>query len=438
MAGSDASTTEWSGIRQHGSRPMRTDALTCFDKRTALGLSFFCIPNLYNGQKTTVSTILPPPFYNRLNAKMARRPDTDDYLSLFLNDIPLMDVRAPVEFAKGSFPSAVNAPLMNDEERHQVGICYNEKGQEHAIELGHQLVSGDIKAQRLETWKHFITQHPQGYLFCFRGGLRSRLTQQWIRDSGADYPLVKGGYKALRRFLIDSLEQLVANSEFHVLSGRTGTGKTRVLHQLPNPVDLEGLANHRGSSFGRRVTPQPSQINFENHLAVAMLKSHHLIGGPTYLEDESRLIGCSALPESLRKHMAQTPLLVLEQSLEERIRIIREDYVDNMVVAYQRRDGEEAGWLSFRGYLLNAMDRIRKRLGGERHQRIRSLLEQALNLQEKTDDTSGHHAWIQLLLENYYDFMYDYQLSRKQGQILVRGGPDVITNWAQENHFPRH
>ncbi len=393
---------------------------------------------LSNEQKTTISAILSPPFYNRLNTKMARRPDTDDYLSLFLNDIPLMDVRAPVEFAKGSFPSAFNAPLMDDEERHLVGICYKEKGQEHAIELGHQLVSGDIKAQRLKIWRHFIAQHPQGYLFCFRGGLRSRLTQQWIRDSGVDYPLVKGGYKALRRFLIDSLEQLIANSEFYILSGRTGTGKTRLLHQLPNPVDLEGLANHRGSSFGRHVTPQPSQIDFENHLAVAMLKSHHLIGGPTYLEDESRLIGCSALPENLRKHMAKAPLLVLEQSLEERIRIIREDYVDNMVAAYKHRDGEEAGWLNFRDYLLNAMDRIRKRLGGERHQRIRSLLEQALNLQEKTHDTSGHHAWIQPLLENYYDPMYDYQLGRKQGQILVRGGPDVITSWAQKNHFARH
>ncbi len=174
---------------------------------------------------------------------MASRPDTDDYLNLFLNDVPLMDVRAPVEFAKGSFPSAENAPpLMNDEERHRVGICYKEKGQDKAIELGgHQLVSGDIKAQRIEAWKRFVARHPEGgYLFCFRGGgLRSRLTQQWIRDSGIDYPLVKGGYKALRRFLIDSLEAQIESGQFRILSGRTGTGKTRVLMQLPNPVDLE-------------------------------------------------------------------------------------------------------------------------------------------------------------------------------------------------------
>ena len=362
---------------------------------------------------------------------MATRPDTDDYLSLFLNDVPLMDVRAPVEFAKGSFPSAENAPLMNDEERHRVGICYKEKGQDKAIELGHQLVTGDIKAQRIEAWKRFVARHPDGYLFCFRGGLRSRLTQQWIKESGIDYPLVKGGYKALRRFLIDSLEELIEESEFLVLSGRTGTGKTRVLHQLPNPVDLEGLANHRGSSFGRRITPQPSQIDFENRLSVAMLKAHHLIGGPIYLEDESRLIGRCALPERLRERMAQAPLLVLEQPMEERVAIIRKDYVEDMHADYVTRDGEEAGWLNFRDYLLSAMDRIRKRLGGERHKQLRTLMEAALLSQEQQGDLRGHDAWIETLLTDYYDPMYDYQLSQKEGRILVRGGPEVILEQAR-------
>lgn len=176
---------------------------------------------------------------------MSTRPDTDQYRQLFLNDTPLMDVRAPVEFSRGSFPNTVNAPLMNDEERHRVGICYKEKGQDEAIKLGHQLVSGDIKAERIAAWKRFALEHPEGYLFCFRGGLRSRLTQQWLKEAGVDYPLVKGGYKALRRFLIDTLDEVVRSATFHIISGRTGTGKTRVLHQLPNPVDLEDLANHR-------------------------------------------------------------------------------------------------------------------------------------------------------------------------------------------------
>lgn len=362
---------------------------------------------------------------------MPSRPDTSDYLALFLNDVPLMDVRAPVEFSKGSFPGAINAPLMNDEERHRVGICYKEKGQDQAIELGHQLVSGDIKAQRLDAWRRFTAEHPEGYLFCFRGGLRSRLSQQWIRDTGINYPLVIGGYKAMRRFLIDSLEALVESSEFVILSGRTGTGKTRVLQQLPNPIDLEGLANHRGSSFGRQVTPQPSQIDFENRLAVAMLKAHHHVGGAVYLEDESRLVGRCALPEGLRAKMATTPLMVLDQPIEERIRIIREDYVDQMAIDYAERDGEEAGWLNFRDYLLSALDRIRKRLGGDRHSRLRQLMENALDIQNQTGDVSAHHQWIQALLENYYDPMYDYQLDQKKGRIVMQGGPETIIEWAK-------
>ena len=364
---------------------------------------------------------------------MASRPDTEDYLSLFLNDVPLMDVRAPVEFTRGSFPTAKNAPLMNDEERHRVGICYKEKGQDRAIELGHQLVAGDIKAHRIEAWKRFVATHPDGYLFCFRGGLRSRLTQQWIRDAGIDYPLVKGGYKALRRFLIDSLESLIASSDFRILSGRTGTGKTRVLQQLPNPVDLEGLANHRGSSFGRQVTPQPSQIDFENRLAVAMLKATHHAGGPIYLEDESRLVGRCALPETLKQRMSEVPLMVLEQPMAERIAIIREDYVESMLADYTARDGDEAGWLNFHDYLLSALDRIRKRLGGERHRELRTMMTAALEEQQRSGDTRLHDAWIRALLENYYDPMYDYQLSQKQGRVVVQGAPDVIVDWANRS-----
>lgn len=362
---------------------------------------------------------------------MPSRPDTSDYLALFLNDAPLMDVRAPVEFSKGSFPGAINAPLMNDEERHRVGICYKEKGQDEAIRLGHQLVSGDIKAQRIEAWRRFTADHPDGYLFCFRGGLRSRLSQEWIREAGLDYPLVTGGYKAMRRFLIDSLEALVESSEFVILSGRTGTGKTRVLQQLPNPVDLEGLANHRGSSFGRQVTPQPSQIDFENRLAVAMLKAHHHVGGPVYLEDESRMVGRCALPESLRERMTEAPLMVLDQPMEERTRIIREDYVDQMAADYAERDGGEVGWLNFCDYLLSALDRIRKRLGGERHIRLRHMMEDALDIQQRTADVTAHHQWIQALLENYYDPMYDYQLDQKKGRIVMQGGPEAIIEWAR-------
>lgn len=367
---------------------------------------------------------------------MSARPDTSDYRSLFLDDTPLMDVRAPVEFTRGSFPQALNAPLMNDDERHQVGICYKQKGQDKAIELGHQLVKDDVKAARVDAWQRFVASNPAGYLFCFRGGLRSRLTQQWLHEAGIDYPLVKGGYKALRRFLIDELDAQISRHDFVVVSGRTGTGKTRLLLDLPNPIDLEGMANHRGSSFGRQITPQPTQIDFENRLAIALLKSGHRNAGPAFVEDESRLIGQCYVPDALRQRMAEAPLMILERPMHERIGIIREDYVVDMLAAYRERDGDEAGWLNFRDYLLSAMDRIRKRLGGERHRELRTSLSDALDRQCRYDDLSGHDHWIESLLTNYYDPMYDYQLSQKSRRIVVRGDHQTVSAFAVERTRP--
>jgi len=358
------------------------------------------------------------------------RPDTDDYTSLFLNDVPLMDVRAPVEFLHGSFPNTVNAPLMDDEERHRVGTRYKEQGQDAAIELGHQLVRDDIKAARVEQWKRFAIEHPEGYLFCFRGGLRSRTVQRWMAEAGVDYPLVKGGYKALRRFLIDQLERDSQEADLVLLSGRTGTGKTRVLKKLPNHVDMEGIANHRGSSFGRMTSPQPTQIDFENALAVDLMKARRR-AGPVVVEDEGRLIGRCALPDTLRGAMARAPLAVLERSLSERVTIIREDYVEEMLRSYQYRDGELAGWENFRDYLTQALDRIRKRLGGQRHEHLRNLMIQALELQKVDGNTDAHNLWIEALLKDYYDPMYDYQLSQRQGLVVVRGSETSIAEWAK-------
>ena len=92
------------------------------------------------------------------------RADTRDYQSLFLNDVPLIDTRAPIEFARGAFPNAVNLPLMTDDERAAVGTCYKEQGQQAAIALGHQLVNGATKAQRVDAWLERARATPQGYL----------------------------------------------------------------------------------------------------------------------------------------------------------------------------------------------------------------------------------------------------------------------------------
>ncbi len=360
---------------------------------------------------------------------MAARPDTDDYRALFLADAPMMDVRAPAEFTHGAFPCATSLPLMTDDERAQVGICYKQRGQAAAIELGHRLVCGETRARRLAAWSDFARTHPRGYLYCFRGGLRSRTVQQWLREAGIDYPLVRGGYKAMRRFLLESLEQSVAAAEFVLVAGRTGAGKTRVIRQIPRSVDLEELARHRGSAFGQLLEPQPSQIDFENALGIALLKL--LEGGErrVYLEDEGRLIGRLALPLGLKEKMGLAPMVLVEEPLEERIEVVLEDYVLDLGRRYAAACGEE-GPRRHRERLQQDLARIRRRLGGLRHAEVGGLLEAAFEQQWRTGSLEGHRAWIACLLEQYYDPMYDYQLARREGERLFSGSRREVVTWA--------
>ncbi len=361
---------------------------------------------------------------------MADRPqDIDDYLALFLNDTPMIDTRAPVEFAKGAFPGAVNLPLMTDEERARVGTCYKEQGQEAAIELGHQLVHGDIKAERVQAWLDFTRRHPEGVLYCFRGGLRSQICQRWLQEAGCDYPRVIGGYKALRGFLIDQMERICHQYPLIILAGRTGVAKTDLLWQLSQKVDLEGHANHRGSAFGRRVGGQPSQIDFENAVAIDLLRCHHRAPElPIVVEDESHLIGRCVLPLPLKEAMERAPLVLLEVSLEERVEHTYTNYILRKQAEWCDHLGEEVGFERFAEDLRESLGRIRKRLGGVRYEEMTAQLEQALSAHRR-GDTEQHRSWIRRLLEDYYDPMYRYQLDKKADRIAFRGGPDEVLDF---------
>lgn len=357
------------------------------------------------------------------------RADTTDYARLFLEDTPMLDTRAPLEFARGAFPTAHNIPLMSDDERAAVGTCYKRRGQEAAIELGHELVSGSVKEERLQAWLDFAQAHPEGYLYCFRGGLRSQIVQQWLLEAGVEYPRIGGGYKAMRRFLIDALNDGVADADIVLVAGATGTGKTRLIQNLPRHIDLEGLAHHRGSAFGRLLDPQPSQIDFENGFAIALMKLLQS-PGPVMLEDEGRLIGRLALPENLRTRMAQAPLLVLESSLAERIEVVVEDYILDLGARFAATHGADGPALH-RERLLGDLYRTRKRLGSERHREIASSMEDAFAAQARSGDLDGHRYWIGRLLAEYYDPMYDYQLSRREGKILARGDRASLADYVR-------
>ena len=143
-------------------------------------------------------------------SNMQERPDSDDYPRIFLQDVPLIDVRAPIEFQQGAFARAVNLPLMIDSERRAVGTCYKQHGQQAALALGHRTVNGKLREQRTAARLAACAERPAGYIYCFRGGLRSQLVQQWLHEAGVDYPRITGGYKALRNYLLGVLTQSAA------------------------------------------------------------------------------------------------------------------------------------------------------------------------------------------------------------------------------------
>ncbi len=360
---------------------------------------------------------------------MALRPDSNDYKALFLSDAPMMDMRSPTEFSQGAFPCAHSLPLMTDDERAEVGICYKKKGQVAAIELGHQLVSGELRERRMAAWSSFAKSHPDGYLYCFRGGLRSQTVQRWLHEAGIDYPLIQGGYKAMRQFLLAELERSVESAEFVLIAGKTGTGKTRVIEQLERSVDLEGLAHHRGSSFGQLLEPQPRQIDFENTLSVALMKLLTQEDKRIYLEDEGRLIGRLYLPDVLQEKMKLAPMVVVEQTMAQRIDVVLEDYVLDLGRRFNTLHGEEGARLHCEK-LQSDLHRIRKRLGGERHGVVSAVMNAAFEQQWRNGDLAGHREWIAALLDRYYDAMYDYQLSQRSGRVLLRGAREQVIEWA--------
>lgn len=340
---------------------------------------------------------------------------------LLLSARPLIDLRAPAEFAAGAFPQAVSLPLMNDAERAAVGTRYKQQGQAAAIVLGHQLVSGELKAARLQAWLEQIRQHPDTVLYCARGGLRSETVQQWLADAGCVVPRVAGGYKALRRCLIDSLEEISNTLPLQVLCGRTGCGKTDLLLQLANGIDLEGLAQHRGSSFGALPAGQPSNIDFENRLSLSLLRLQQ--GGARHLvlEDESRMIGRCTLPQPLYQAMQQAPRVILEAPLAERIARIQRDYVDGLWIRFARQTDEARAWQQLEQFLIDALQRLHKRLGGLLCRQLQQSVQAALQAQQHEGDAGGHARWIGRLLTDYYDPLYDRQLRAPHHAALFCG-----------------
>ncbi len=362
-------------------------------------------------------------------------PQIDDYRSLFLQQTPLLDVRAPIEFSQGAFPFAENFPLINNEERETIGIKYKNMGQEEAIKLGHLLVQGKTKSERVDHWGKFFENNPQGVLYCFRGGMRSKISQQWIYEqTGTIFPRVKGGYKAMRRFLINELELSIANIQPVILGGRTGIGKTILLDKLKQKIDLEGVFHHRGSVFGKHATPQPSQIDIENNLSIFLLQQCNKNISHIVFEDEAPNIGSRRIPEVLYNKMQLSPLIQLEASIDERTNITFQEYIIEALAEYQQHYDNETGFDKWSDQLNEAINKIQRRLGGVRYKQLKSLLSYAITQQRENNITEYHKDWIRTLLVDYYDPMYDYQFSKKTERVIFKGSQNEVLEYLSSHY----
>ena len=338
----------------------------------------------------------------------------------------LLDVRAPVEVHRSGIPGALSLPILNDEERAAVGTCYHQHGQAAAVALGVKLTAPHREA-RVATWREAVagSERPTAFA-CWRGGKRSGIATQWLGDSNVSR--VHGGTKALRRYLMASLESQFSRTETLVISGLTGCGKTDLLHELQKVVpqdvlalDLEGLANHRGSAFGGFPAGQPSQQTFENDLAATV---HLAAPRMTLLEDEARYVGRVEVPESIFTKAQQSPVVILEATQAERIARIIGEYVFEPTELSSRA--------VVRQELEVSLNKLAKRLGGVHMAECLEALAFA-DHEQRWFSLDAHTPWIDVLLRHYYDKLYDRAMTRLARPVAFQGCAEEVLAWFAEN-----
>lgn len=306
------------------------------------------------------------------------QPDTD-----FAKYSAIIDVRSPKEFNEDHIPGAINLPVLDDEERLSIGTIYKENSFQ-ARRQGAVMVSRNI-AQHIEG--HLANKGADftPLVYCWRGGLRSNSMATVLKSIGWHVHLLHGGYQGFRRHIITDLEYLMLNQNFKikVLAGVTGVGKTKLLSALREEgcqvIDIEGLANHRGSILGRpHGGKQPTQKMFESKLWYELKTLDP--EKPVYIEAESNRIGSVHLPSAFWSFLKNSEVINITMPIEERISLTKEDY------HYFIEDPEK---------LIQLLDVLR---------RIRGNAQVDLWCQQIHDE--DWNAFLHSILVNHYDLAY--------------------------------
>ena len=352
------------------------------------------------------------------------------------SNITCIDVRSPAEFARGFIPckNSLNLPLFTNDERHKVGVQYKREGKGPAMLMGMRMVAPKLNGM-LEIVRSFYaastkdnpfsfrmhslpsSRRPLVAVHCWRGGMRSASVAWWLRCSGFDVVLLKGGYKAYREWALNiyttTLPRLWARTQelsipckprICIVGGRTGSGKTRILHAMKSVgaqvLDLEGLANHRGSAFGWIAQdPQPTSEQFMNDCANIWnsFDTREWI----FVEDEGPAVGKCSVPPVLYTHMRGAPLVVqVVVPMEARLQLLVEDYSGTEALS-KSSDWQER--------IIESIERMVKRLGGDR---TKAAVDAVI---------SGNMRLVAEILIMYYDKLYDRHIANEGGNGSGKG-----------------
>lgn len=309
-----------------------------------------------------------------------------DFLSL-RNSLPVVDVRSPLEFESGHIKKAINIPILNNEERVAVGTDYKQKGQAEAIKTGFRLVGSRLEEIITQTQK--VANGKELLVHCWRGGMRSNNFCLFIGMAGVKSRALIGGYKAYRQF---ALENFKKPFKFILLTGFTGSGKSEILRELKNQgeqiLDLEYIANHKGSAFGGvLMPPQPTTEQFQNDLFEEILKLD--LSRRIWVEDESIAIGKIFLPTDFWNTMSQSNLIQMDVAKEIRIQ--------RLVNEYGSANREE---------FLQTIGKVTNKLGGQNYNAAKEKL--------RAGDMA---ATIDILL-TYYDKAYRISIEKRKERII--------------------
>lgn len=301
-------------------------------------------------------------------------------------DAIIVDTRSPAEFEHDHIPGAVNIPIFENNERHEIGKLYKADHQK-AFDLGLEYYS-----KKLPNLCNDIRKLPKKpvVVYCWRGGMRSKAITQMVDLMGYEAYQLEGGYKAYRAYVREKLYNYKPNFRFIVLWGNTGTAKTRILQNLQPAIDLEGLAQHRSSLFGAVGLKPRSQKCFESLLFSELEKNRN--EKYVFVEGESQKIGDALIPNKLYESIKKGIHVRVNASMESRVRVTVDEYFK----------------VDWKEDIKAVIKKLRQKLGGEKTDKL---------LQEM--DNNEFSSVAETLLKDYYDPLYEHTVDNIEYSYAV-------------------